>query len=65
MIQTPPCESYFELTKAFISLGRRRGYVLIDELNSFLPPTASSPKDLELVMNLFNRLAVGIGATEA
>ena len=65
MIQTPPCESYFELTKAFISLGRRRGYVLIDELNSFLPPTASSPKDLELVMNMFNRLAVGIGATEA
>ncbi len=65
MIQTPPCETYFELTKAFISLGRRRGYVLIDELNSFLPPTASSPKDLELVMNLFNRLAVGIGATEA
>ena len=65
MIQTPPCESYFELTKAFISLGRRRGYVLIDELNSILPPTASSPKDLELVMNMFNRLAVGIGATEA
>ena len=65
MIQTPPCETYFELTKAFISLGRRRGYVLIDELNSFLPPTASSPKDLELVMNMFNRLAVGIGATEA
>ena len=65
MIQTPACETYFELTKAFISLGRRRGYVLIDELNSFLPPTASSPKDLELVMNMFNRLAVGIGATEA
>ena len=65
MIQTPACESYFELTKAFISIGRRRGYVLVDELNSFLPPTASSPKDLELVMNMFNRLAVGIGATEA
>ena len=65
MIQTPACDNYFELTKAFISIGRRRGYVLIDELNSFLPPTASSPKDLELVMNMFNRLAVGIGATEA
>ncbi len=65
MIQTPACESYFELTKAFISIGRRRGYVLVDELNSFLPATASSPKDLELVMNMFNRLAVGIGATEA
>ncbi|MDE3246105.1 MAG: hypothetical protein KGN80_08455, partial [Acidobacteriota bacterium] len=65
MIQTPTCDTYFELTKAFISLGRRRGYVLVDELNSFLPPTASSPKDLELVMNMFNRLAVGIGATEA
>ncbi len=39
--------------------------MLVDELNSFLPPTASSPKDLELVMNMFNRLAVGIGATEA
>ena len=65
MIQTPTCENYFELTKAFISIGRRRGYVLVDELNSFLPPTASSPKDLELVMNMFNRLAVGIGATEA
>ncbi len=65
MIQTPACDTYFDLTKAFISLGRRRGYVLVDELNSFLPPTASSPKDLELVMNMFNRLAVGIGATEA
>jgi len=65
MIQTPACDNYFELTKAFISIGRRRGFVLIDELNAFLPPTASSPKDLELVMNMFNRLAVGIGATEA
>ncbi|MBL0209692.1 MAG: RNA polymerase sigma factor RpoD [Holophagaceae bacterium] len=65
MIQTPACETYFDLTKAFIAIGRRRGYVLVDELNAFLPPTASSPKDLELVMNMFNRLAVGIGATEA
>jgi RNA polymerase primary sigma factor len=65
MVQTPSRESYFELTKALISLARNRGILLIDQLNAFLPEDASTPADLELVMGMFNRLGVGIGATEA
>ena len=38
MVPTPSRDSYFQLTKALISLGRTRGYILVDELNSFLPP---------------------------
>ncbi len=65
MVQTPSRESYFELTKALISLARNRGILLIDELNAFLPEDAGTPEDLETVMGMFNRLGVGIGRTEA
>jgi RNA polymerase primary sigma factor len=65
MVQTPSRESYFELTKALISLARNRGILLIDELNAFLPEDAGTPEDLETVMGMFNRLGVGIGQTEA
>ncbi|MFN8009857.1 MAG: RNA polymerase sigma factor RpoD [Holophagaceae bacterium] len=65
MVQTPSRESYFELTKALISLARNRGILLIDELNAFLPEDAGTPADLEIVMGMFNRLGVGIGQTEA
>jgi RNA polymerase primary sigma factor len=65
MVQTPSRESYFELTKALISLARNRGILLIDELNAFLPEDAGTPADLEVVMGMFNRLGVGIGQTEA
>ena len=65
MVPNPARESYYQLTKALISLGRSRGYVLIDELNSFLPGSASSPADLEMIMSMFSKLAIGVGATEA
>ena len=64
MVPMPNLDTYFELTKALISLGRNRGYILIDELNAFLPPSASTPADIEALMGLFARLGVGVGATE-
>ncbi|HJW32721.1 MAG TPA: RNA polymerase sigma factor RpoD [Holophagaceae bacterium] len=64
MVPMPNLDTYFELTKALISLGRNRGYILVDELNSFLPPSASTPADIEALMGLFARLGVGVGATE-
>ncbi len=57
-------ESYYELTKALISMGRGRGYLLVDDLNAFLPESASSPQDVEIFMTLLGRLAVGVGATK-
>jgi RNA polymerase primary sigma factor len=65
MVPAPARESYYQLTKALITLGRSRGFVLIDELNSFLPGSASSPADLENIMSMFNKLGIGVGATEA
>ena len=64
MVLTLSRESYYELTKALISLGRGRGYLLVDELNSFLPESASAPQDVEIFMTLLGRLAVGVGATK-
>jgi RNA polymerase primary sigma factor len=64
MVPVPARENYFQLSKTLISLGRSRGYVLIDELNTFLPDSASSPLDVEMIMSMFNRLGVGVGATE-
>ena len=64
MAPVPAREHYFQLSKALITLGRSRGYLLIDELNSFLPDSASSPLDVELIMSLFGRLGIGVGATE-
>ena len=65
MVPNPARESYYQLTKALISMGRTRGYVLVDELNSFLPGSASSPQDLETLMTMFGKLAIGVGVTEA
>jgi len=64
MVPTPSRDSYFQLTKALISLGRTRGYILVDELNSFLPASTSSPADVENVIGMFGKLGVGVGATE-
>ena len=64
MVLTPLREDYYDLTKALISLGRKHGYLLVDQLNDFLPPSASSPNDLEQVIGLCARLGVGVGATE-
>jgi RNA polymerase primary sigma factor len=64
MAPVPSRENYYQLTKALISLGRSRGYVLIDELNAFLPDSASDPLDVESIMSMFSRLGVGVGATE-
>jgi len=63
MVPTPARESYYQLTKALISIGRSRGYVLIDELNAFLPESASHPDDVENVMTMLGRLSIGVGAT--
>ena len=63
MVLTPPRDNYYPLTKALISIGRKKGFLLVDQLNDFLPSSASNPADLELVMAMFARLAVGIGAT--
>jgi len=65
MDPNPARESYYQLTKALISLGRTRGYVLVDELNAFLPGSASAPSDLETIMGMFAKLAIGVGVTEA
>jgi RNA polymerase primary sigma factor len=46
-------------------LGKTRGYVLIDELNSFIPGSAANAIDLEIIMSMFNKLSIGVGATEA
>ena len=64
MVPTPHRDTYFALTKALISIGRKNGFLLVDQLNDFLPNTASNPDDLEVIMGLFARLGVGIGATE-
>ncbi|HET8715009.1 MAG TPA: sigma-70 factor domain-containing protein, partial [Holophagaceae bacterium] len=56
-------EAYYEHTKALISLARSRGYLLFDELNNFLPASASSPADLETALNLLGRLGIGVGET--
>ena len=64
MVPTPPRDTYYPLTKALISIGRKNGFLLVDQLNDFLPNTASNPNDLEVIMSLFARLGVGIGATE-
>ncbi len=65
MVPTPSRDSYFQLTKALISLGRTRGFILVDELNAFLPASASSPEDVENVIGMFAKLGLGVGATEA
>ena len=56
-------DAYFEHTKALISLARSRGFLLFDELNNFLPSSASSPADLEMAMGLLGRLGIGVGET--
>ncbi|HTL98566.1 MAG TPA: RNA polymerase sigma factor region1.1 domain-containing protein, partial [Holophagaceae bacterium] len=56
-------EAYYEHTKALISLARSRGYLLFDELNNFLPESASSPSDLETALGLLGRLGIGVGET--
>ena len=64
MAPAPSRENYYELSKSLIALGRSRGYILIDELNNFLPDSASAPLDVELIMSMLSRLGVGVGSTE-
>lgn len=64
MVPAPQLDAYYELTKALISLGRNRGYLLIDELNAFMPPSGTVAVDVEHLMGLFARLGIGVGATE-
>jgi RNA polymerase primary sigma factor len=64
MIFSTPCEYYYLLTKALIALGRKRGYVLIDELNDFMPETSSIVDDMELLESMFIKLGIGVGPTK-
>jgi len=64
MIFSTPSECYYPLTKALISLGKKRGYVLLDELNDFMPETDSIVDDMELLETMFLKLGIGIGATK-
>ena len=64
MFFSPPRECYYPLTKALISLGKKRGYVLLDELNDFIPETSSIVEDVELLESMFLRLGIGVGATK-
>ncbi|MCE1228774.1 MAG: RNA polymerase sigma factor RpoD [Firmicutes bacterium] len=64
MVPIPSHDSYYNLTKALISLGRTRGYILVDELNQFLPPSPALVEDVETVVSLLGRLGIGVGATE-
>jgi len=64
MIFSTPCEYYYSLTKALISLGRKRGYVLLDELNDLMPETSSIVDDMEMLESMFFRLGIGVGPTK-
>jgi RNA polymerase primary sigma factor len=64
MFFSPPRECYYPLTKALISLGKKRGYVLLDELNDFIPETSSIVEDMEQLESMFLRLGIGVGATK-
>jgi len=64
MIFSTPCEYYYPLTKALISLGRKRGYVLLDELNDFMPETSSIVDDMEMLESMLITLGIGVGPTK-
>jgi len=63
MVPAATRESYYKLTKALISMGKSRGYILVDELNAFLPDSAST--EVELIMGMLGKLGIGVGNTEA
>ena len=64
MIFSTPCECYYPLTKALITIGKKRGYVLIDELNDFMPETSSIVEDMELMETMFLKLGIGVGTNK-
>jgi len=64
MIIRPPLNHYHRLTKAMVALGKRRGFLLFDELNGFLPETDSVVDDIELLETKLLRLGIGVGATK-
>jgi len=64
MLFSPPRECYYPLTKALISLGKKRGYVLLDELNDFVPETSTVVEDVEQMETMLLTLGIGVGATK-
>ena len=56
-------EEFFEFTTHLVRLGKKRGYILIDELNNFLPD-GFSPKDIDAIIICLKRLNIGYGKTE-
>ena len=65
MVSVSKFESYYRLSKELISLGKTRGFVLMDELNTLLSGVGASSDDIEDIMLMLNRLAIGVGETEA
>lgn len=61
----PKLNSYYRLSKGLISLGKSRGFVLIDELNMLLSEVDVTPDDIEDIASMLNKLAIGVGETEA
>lgn len=61
----PKFESYYQSSKELISLGKSRGFVLIDELNKLMSGVGASPDDIEDIVWMLNKLAIGVGETEA
>jgi len=59
-----PLNCYFPLTKALIIKGRKRGFVLMQELGDFLPDSRAILEDLEQVESMFLKLGIGVGMTK-
>jgi len=64
MIFSVPLDYYFPLTKALIIKGRKRGYVLLNELSEFLPDSSTILEDVERVESMFLKLGIGVGLTK-
>jgi len=50
----------YEGMKELITLGREKGYLLYDEVNSVLPDHLSSSKDLDSIFSLFGDAGIEV-----
>jgi RNA polymerase primary sigma factor len=64
MLICPPRFHYHHLTRAMVLLGKRRGFLLFDELNGFLPETDSIVEDIERLETKLLQLGVGVGSSK-
>lgn len=65
MVSVPILENYYQLAKKLLLLGKSRGFILMDELNSVIAGAALSQTDIEEIILIFSKLAIGVGETEA